>query len=381
MKRIKFQPIRIAFVSDAIYPYNKGGKEKRLFDITTRLSNDGHDVHIYTMKWWKGKNVKKENGLTLHAISRLYPLYIKNRRSITEGLLFGLACLKLIFEKWDVIDVDHMPFFPLFSIRCVCILKRKKLVATWHEVWGKNYWKEYLGKLGIFAYWIEKLSIIMPDTIISVSKHTTKRLRSEFLSRPKIVTIPDGIDLKHIRSIKPSTRKSDIIFAGRLLPHKNVDVLIRAVARLKTKFPKIVCFIVGDGPDKTTLEKLVIDLGLEKNVLFWGFVKDHDELQSLIKSSKAFVLPSSREGFGIVVIESFVCETPVITVNYKDNAAKDLIRNGINGILAELNEKSIADAIVSVIEPLKKMQPSNGIEEYDWSHIMHSIYRTYTINL
>ena len=121
--------MKIAYVSDAVYPYNKGGKEKRLYDISTRLARRGHDVHIYCMKWWKGPETHLvENGVHLHAISPYYPLYSGERRSIKEGILYGISCLKLIKEDWDVIDVDHMPFFPIIFTKIVCVLKWKKMI-------------------------------------------------------------------------------------------------------------------------------------------------------------------------------------------------------------------------------------------------------------
>src|SRR5437667_5889404 len=98
---MKKKKLKIALVSDAIYPYNKGGKEKRIYEISTRLAKAGHEVHIYCMKWWKGKsNQRIENGVYLHAISPLYPLYSGQRRSIRQALLFSLACFKLIKEDF-----------------------------------------------------------------------------------------------------------------------------------------------------------------------------------------------------------------------------------------------------------------------------------------
>jgi glycosyltransferase involved in cell wall biosynthesis len=372
---------KIAFVSDAIWPYNKGGKEKRLFDISTRLSQRGYNVHIYTMKWWRGPNIKIENGVTLHAISKLYPLYSGERRSIKEGILFGLSCLHLLTENWDVIEVDHMPFFPLFSVKLVCLLRHKKMFATWHEVWGREYWKKYLGKLGNIAYIIEKLAVLMPDKIISVSRHTTNKLKKDLLSKKEIITVPDGIDFDHIQKIKPSLVKSDVIFVGRLLSHKNVDVLIKSITILKKDIPSIKCLIIGDGPEKKRLEKTVATLKLTKNVLFLGFLENHDEVYSLIKSSKVFVLPSSREGFGIVVIEANACGIPVITINHKDNAAKDLIIEGENGYTCELDTKEMAKRIVNIFEKgldkKTKQTCINSAKKYDWNKIVNKIEEEY----
>lgn len=373
---------KIAFISDAIWPYNKGGKEKRLFDISTRLSQDNFDVHIYTMKWWAGPNITKENGVTLHAISKLYPLYSGDRRSIKEGVLFGLSCLRLITEDWDVIDVDHMPFFPLFFVKLVCLLKRKKMIATWHEVWGKEYWKEYLGKSGGIAYLVEKLAVLMPDIIISVSEHTYSKLKGNLLSKKEIIIVPDGIDLSHIQELKPSLNKSDVIFAGRLLSHKNVDVLIKSIAILKDKNPNIKCLIIGDGPEKIALEKLSESLDLKNNVKFLGFIENHDEVLSLIKSSKVFVLPSTREGFGIVVIEANACGIPVMTIDNEANAAKDLIVQDKNGYLCRLNEREIAVMVGELITVGKKNVTSKAcvdlVKKYDWKEIIKEIKEVYS---
>jgi L-malate glycosyltransferase len=371
----------IAFVSDAIWPYNKGGKEKRLFDISTRLCEKGYDIHIYTMKWWKGEDVIKENGLTLHAISKLYPLYSGQRRSIKEGIMFGLSCLKLIKYDWDVIDVDHMPYFPLYSTKLVCLLKGKKMYATWHEVWGKEYWVKYMGKLGIVSYLVERLSTYLPDKIISISELTTNKLKNEFLSKKEIITIPAGIDYEYIQKIKPSLIKSDVIYIGRLLSHKNIDILIRSVALLKKTNPKIKCLIVGEGPEKDKLVKLVKRLHLTRNVTLFGRIEDHEEVLSLIKSSRVFVLPSRREGFGIVVIESNACGIPVITTNNKDNASKYLIKKGVNGYICRLDEKEIANSISEVIEKVIYRKPEqiiiNFAQKYDWYLLINKIENAY----
>ncbi|HWA51821.1 MAG TPA: glycosyltransferase family 4 protein [Patescibacteria group bacterium] len=372
---------KIAFVSDSIYPYNKGGKEKRLFDISTRLSQKGHDVHIYTMKWWRGKNVRTEKGVTLHAISPYYSLYSGNRRSIKQGVMFGLACLKLINEDWDIVDVDHMPFFPLFSVKFICVLKSKKMYATWHEVWGSNYWMKYMGIKGLVSAFIERFSVLLPDEIISVSNLTTTKLKGRLKSNKKIYTIPVGIDFEYIKAIRMSSKKFDVVFAGRLLSHKNVDVLIKSVFNLKRQFPRIKCLIIGDGPEKKRLEKLVSDLKLKQNVLFSGFIENHSKVYSLIKSSRVFVLPSTREGFGIVVIEANACGIPVITINHKDNASKSLIMNNQNGITCDLDPNVLAEKISIIFRRSankeEKVKYESFARVYQWENIINKLEKIY----
>jgi len=374
--------MKIAFISDAVYPYNKGGKEKRIFEVTTRLACKGYDIHIYCMKWWEGPKNKIENGVHLHAICKKYPLYSGKRRSIFQAIIFGLNCFKLIKENFDVVEVDHMPFFPLFSLKLVCFLKKKKMIATWYEVWGKDYWQEYLGWRGIFGNIVEKISISMPDEIISVSEHTTKKLKNNLKCRKKIYTIPIGNDYEKIQKIIPSQKKSDVIFAGRLLSNKNVDVLIKSIQLAKERKPEIRCLIVGDGPEKKNMEILAQKLNMEKNIYFLGFLENHDDVYAIMKSSKVFILPSSREGFGIVVIEANACGLPVITIDHSGNAAKDIIKEGENGFICQLNIEKIAEIITKILDNDldQKMKSScmNIAKKYSWDNSIDNIEKVYS---
>jgi D-inositol-3-phosphate glycosyltransferase len=236
----RYFPKKIAFVSDAIYEFNKGGKEKRLNDVTKKLVENGYEVTVYCMKWWEGKDIFEKDGIRYHAISPFYPLYHNERRSIKQAVLFAINSLKMINKDFDIMDVDHIPHLVLFSTKLVCVLRRKTMVVTWHEVWGKKYWRKYLGLcMGTMAYMVEKVSSKLPNRIISVSDHTTNDLRKVLGVRKPIYTIPNGIDFDYIQKSRPSPEASDIIFAGRLLSNKNIDVLLHAISILKNKTQNI----------------------------------------------------------------------------------------------------------------------------------------------
>jgi glycosyltransferase involved in cell wall biosynthesis len=359
--------MKIAYVSDSIYPYNKGGKEKRLYELSTRIAKQGHDVHIYTMHWWKSpEKTIKQDGLTLHAITKKHEMYKGNRRSIKQGILFGLACFKLIKAKFDVIDVDHMPFFPVYSAWVVCLLKRKKLYGTWHEALSKQDWINYMGKLGIIAYYIEKLSIKLPYKI-SVSSHLTIQNLREYHGRKKGLTlITPGVDFVEVKNIKPSKNKIDVLYVGRLVKDKNVDVLINSIGILVKKSKNLSCLIIGQGPEKDNLIKLIQKHDLRQNVILIGPLKNSNDIYAQMKSSKVFALPSVREGFGMVAIESLACNTPVITTNAKANAAKDLIIENKNGSVIKLNEDNLAIAIQKWLTNNPSEILKTISHEYDW---------------
>jgi glycosyltransferase involved in cell wall biosynthesis/peptidoglycan/xylan/chitin deacetylase (PgdA/CDA1 family) len=368
--------MRLAFVIDAVHPFNKGGRERRLWEITRRLARDGYDVHVYTMKWWPGPSTIELDGVSLHAICRLYPLYHGTRRSMIQALLFGLATLKLLTKRFDALDVDHMPYFPLFSAGLVCFLRGKRLTATWHEVWGREYWASYIGRSARLAYLVERCSARMPHQIISVSQQTSERLREHLEVTCPILTVPLGVDVEGIDAAAPSHVTTDVLFAGRLLAHKNVDILIRAVAIAADGRPGLRCTIVGEGPERLALERLAGDLGVSEGVRFVGFLPN-DELYSTMKSSGVFVLPSDREGFGLVLLEASTCGLPVITVRHPNNAARHLVLEGKNGFLAALGAADIARVILLALSQRETMDPRAATEEaglsLDWDSVARSV--------
>lgn len=382
VKQLKWRPRleRIAFVSDSIWPYNKGGKEKRLDEITKRIVKDGRQVDVYTMKWWDGpKHIVNPNGVYLHAISKFRPLYKNDRRSIGEAVLFALSCWKLIFRRFDTIDVDSMPFFPLFTVRIVCWLRRKKMNATWHEVWGAAYWRKYLGGIsGLVGALVEIMALKTPDLIVSNSDHTTARLRAVGIKK-QIATVPLGVDVDKILTIPAHDFTSDIIFVGRLLENKNVNMLIDAVSLVKAKVPGIRCLVVGEGPERGRLEQQVQDLQLSDNVTFFNFVEDHDELYSLMKASKMLVQTSTREGFGLVIVEANACGIPVITTAHEHNAGRDLIVEGQNGYLTKPDARSLAVQIRKILKRSTLLKPAKTLEEqfgkYRWSEVAQEVER------
>ncbi|MCX7997134.1 MAG: glycosyltransferase family 4 protein [Patescibacteria group bacterium] len=372
--------MKIAIVSDAVYPYHKGGKERRFSEISTRLAARGHEVTIYCMKWWKEPGLTRiENRVRLHAISPLYPMYSGKRRSIRQGLLFGIHCLKLLREDWDVIEVDHMPYFPLYFTRIVCWLKGKKMFATWNEVWGKKYWVRYMGGLsGIVGYMIERFSILLPDAFMAISYHTSERLQQVYnVPRSRVCEVLTGLDTISVRDIDPSAQSCDILYAGRLLKHKNVHLLVQAVARLVPEHRDLRCLIVGNGPEKKGLIQLVEQLGLQRNIIFLNFLPHHHEVFKLMKSAKTFCLPSTREGFGMAVLEANACGVPAIVIRNPENASVDLIE-GVNGVVVEPSAEGIARGFSQLVS--RKCDPDAVMRiaaKYDWEQIINRLLQAY----
>lgn len=363
----------------------------RIHELGRRLSSQGHNVHLFGIKWWEGEDVIRYEGMTLHGVCKARDLYVNGRRSISEALTFAAKLLPaLLKERFDLIDVSVFPYFSCFTVRAVSVLKKTPAVFTWHEVWG-DYWYEYLGKKqGFFGLAIETAVAKISKNNIAVSDWTKRRLETLVGTDSEIAVLPNGVDLKLISEIEPVSQGLsgspggkiyDIIFAGRLIKEKNVDVLIKSVSLLEKSFPEICCCIIGNGPERESLEKLTRELDVQENVTFQGF-QEYRALIGKIKASKVLVLPSSREGFGMVVIEAFACGVPVVTVKEKYNAAQGLVEDGVDGFIVGLEERKIAKAVEKMIEKNSgngKVSEAalNKAKKYGWDEIVENIRMVY----
>jgi len=343
--------MKIAFIYDVIYPYVTGGAEKRNWELAKRLSSRGHEVHILGMKSWEGRDCFISEGVYLHGVCKFRKLYLENgRRDLRQVLLFTMHVIPfLVTLRFDIIDCNAFPYLPFFPVKITSWLRRIPLVVTWQEVWG-NYWHDYLGRFrGRCARFIEILVIRLSKNIIAHSFKTKNELINSGTRSENVIIIPHGIDFKLIANTPASHNSSDLIFAGRLIKDKNVDIIIQSVARIKEFLPKVKCFIVGDGPEKGKLFELSSQLNLNDNIIFRDFLP-YPELVSLVKSSKIFIFPSSREGFGMVVIEAMACGLPVITAQHPMNAAMEYVKDGENGFICRIDVSIISSVAIALLK-------------------------------
>jgi glycosyltransferase involved in cell wall biosynthesis len=376
----------VAVVCDVIYPYSHGGRELRNQELLPRLA-DRADVHVYTMQWWAGPAVRHEAGVTYHAISRRWPLYRHGRRSVRQAAWFALASLRLLRCQFDVLDADQIPYVQLFVLRLVATVKRKPFTVTWHEVWSRRYWREYLGLAGWAAWSIERLAMRLPDAIIAASPQTEERLRRVLGSDTPISTVPNGIDLGAIRAAYPEADPADLVVVGRLIEHKRVGMVLDVVSRLHASGPPVTCRIIGDGPERAALQEQARALGIASSVEFRADVGEQKELYALLKSARLFVSLSVREGFGMAVLEAIACGLPVLTTSAPDNHAQHLVRDYSRGIVCEPTPDAVTDAVAAVLAgPVPDVAvpapdpagPADAwVASYDWSAVADKLAGIY----
>jgi glycosyltransferase involved in cell wall biosynthesis len=370
--------MKIAIVYDQIYPWSKGGVEKRIYEISKRLYNRGHEVHLFGIKSWNGEDVFSKEGIIYHGLICGEPTFNRRRRrSIKLPICFAKKLLENITNEFDVIEVESFPYLPFFAVLFKLKFRRRTLVVTWHEVWG-TYWFEYLGRfVGIFGFMLEKAMIMLSKHNISNSSHTKNKIQS-YRTR-EVAVIPSGINGREIEAAKKLDREYDIVYAGRLSKEKGVDLLIDSVyAAIRSGLNVKVC-IIGDGPEKKKLADQVIKLGISKNINFLPYIEDSIELYSIFKSSRLFVSCSFREGLGLTVLEALSIGIPVIVTNSRLNASQSLVKNGLNGYVCESTIESVSHAIVSVLSNYEFFRFNNTkyIVDFDWEKITDDLEKFY----
>jgi glycosyltransferase involved in cell wall biosynthesis len=370
--------MKIAYVYDAVYPWVKGGVEKRIREVSVRLADRGHEVHVYGMRSWDGPAMIERDGVTLHGVCPGEGLYIDGRRTVPQALRFGKAVLRpLLASGADVVDCQNFPYFSCFSAKAASVLRGVPLVVTWHEVWA-DYWYDYLGRRGVFGKAVERLAARLSDHEVAVSPSTARALEGLGVPGP-VPVVPNGIDLTRIAAVAPAAESSDVIFTGRLIREKNVDVLLRALVPIREEVPDLRALIVGDGPERPALEALARDLGLAGAVTFTGFLPDYNAVIAAMKASRVFVLPSTREGFGIAALEAMACGLPVVTTDHPGNAAGDLVVPGVNGYRSRLSAGEMGERIRAGLD-LSRTRASDcrdAAAVYDWGRITDTLEKVY----
>lgn len=369
----------VAIVCDVMYPHSQGGREFRYQALLPKLAQHV-EMHVYTMRWWTGPKVYTEAGVTFHAISPRMHMYTKSgRRSIIHGLVFGICCLGLLTCRFDVLEADQIPYFHLFPLRLIATIRRKPLVATWHEAWGPPVWRDYLKWIGWIGWLVEKFSFRMPDHIFAASAQTSARLREFIGERASVTTVPNGIDTAVIAEVSASPFKVDIVTVGRLIDHKRVRVLLEVIAALHERDVRVTCRIIGDGPERLALRQQAQKLGIDSSVEFLHDVAEQKELYSLIKASRLFVSLSAREGFGIAALEAIACGTPVLTTSAPDNLAQYLVMRYTQGFVCGTSVSEITDAVERILSqaPSDNLSTDSWVEEYSWETMVDLIVNTY----
>ena len=359
--------MKVAVIIDTWFPAIGGG-QINVWEISKRLASKDLQIDVITRN--NGDDDLKE---------------IKYLKVIKSGVISRpeSAIAKIIFSFWIIFflikreyDLIHVhPFLPVLSAKLVSFFKKVPLIITVHGT--RLFEKRPLLTPSIILEWII-LTKIRYDLVISVTK-AFNRIKN---INQKIITIPNGIDLKQFSKIKAQKASfPKILWVGRFDEVKRVDQLILAMRDVSKKLPKAKLVLVGYGYEQKKLKRLVEDNNLEKSVEFVG-IKTGFDLIKEYKSSHVFVLPSSSEGQSLTILEAQAASLPVVAT--KVGGIPEIVKDGETGLLVPPEDpQGLADAILRVLTG-KNNFGKNGFENvkklYTWHKIAQqtkNVYKKY----
>lgn len=363
--------MRIGFISNVVYPFVRGGAEKRIHEIGTRLADKGHDVTIYGRHYWDGPVETTHGEITLRAVAPEAELYEDDRRSITEAIDFAVRALpplrkRLTNDEHDLAIASVFPYFPVLATKLASLGTSTPVVTTWHEVWGE-YWEEYLGALAPGGKITEQLTAMIPQHPIAVSGITADNLAGIGPAREHIEVVPNGLDTKQVQTTPRPDTSYDIVFAGRLIEHKNVDTLLEAFDRVADRHA-VTLGIIGDGPERDRLDRKRDSLTHADRVSMLGFLDDYEDVLGHMRAADIFASPSTREGFGITFVEAMAADCTVIAADHPDSAADEVI--GDAGFLVDPTVDSLTERLDAALGGKRpSADPVERAEQYDWDAV------------
>lgn len=334
-------PTSVAIVYDCIYPQTRGGAERWYRNLADRLDGgDDCEVTYLTRRQWGDEG--PGTGFRTVAVSGASELYGPDgNRRILPPVRFGLGVFLHLLRHARRYEVVHTASFPYFSVLGAWLalkLRRShaRLVVDWHEYWGPEYWRRYLGPFaGRVANLIERICLRLPDRSIAFSQLVAGRLKEAGHRAP--LTVLTGEFAEPDASVAPIAEPPDppvLVAVGRQIKEKRLDLLLEAMPALLRDHPGLRARVIGDGPEAERLGELAEQLGIAHSISFERGLSDEDVSEAM-RTASCLVHPSEREGYGLVLIEAASLGTPVVAVPAPQNAATELVEEGSNGFVAE----------------------------------------------
>jgi glycosyltransferase involved in cell wall biosynthesis len=355
--------MRICVIYDCLFPFTVGGAERWYRNLAERLSADGHEVTYLTLRQWDRGERPDLDGVRVVAVGPRMDLYTTDgRRRILPPLVFGLGVLWHLLRhgrRYDVVHTCACPYFSLLAAAALKPLRRYELVVDWFEIWSRSYWRDYLGGIqGRIGALVQRTCAAVPQRAFCFSELHARRLRAEGLRGP--ITVLRGLYAGPTEPESPTAADPLVLFAGRLIPEKRAILGVAAVASAARQIEGLRGVFYGDGPEREKLREAIAAHGAESIVSAPGFA-DAGLVDADMRRALCMLLPSRREGYGMVVVEASAHATPSIVVAAEDNAATELVQDGVNGlVVTSADPEAIADAIVRVYEAGRALRESTA---------------------
>ncbi|BAZ42235.1 group 1 glycosyl transferase [Calothrix sp. NIES-4101] len=378
-KNYLVKPASILCVGLGWFPKTPGGLERYIYDLTHKLAANHDYIELC--------------GVDLPENETDSSIKLTNLAASDESILQRMRSCRANFrksrgEKPDAINLH----FALYSFPILDLLPKKvPITFNFHGPWVSESGEET--KESKISFWLKKWLIEQQtynrcDRFIVLSKAFGHILHHEYqIPWEKIHVIPGGVDIDKFQpDLSPQQARSQlgwqqnrqIMFTSRRLVHRvGIDKLLNAIAQIKHRVPDIWVAIAGRGPIQAALQQQASELGLDDHVKFIGYLAEAD-LPVAYQAADFSIMPSQAfEGFGLAVVESLACGTPVICTPI-GGMPEILQPFSPHLITASAHENAIAETLEQVLLgkiaiPSRSQCRDYATANFDWTKIAQQV--------
>jgi len=382
--------MKILMLSWEYPPRIVGGISRVVHDLAQTMANQGNEVHVVTC-WEQGAmEYEKDKNVNVH---RVHPYDIGTNNFVTWIMQLNFAILEKAVEICNEVDFDIIhahDWVVAFAAKTLKNSHNIPLIATIHATeHGRNHGLH--NDMQRYISSVEWLLSYESWKVICNSQYMKNEVRFVFqLPEDKLAVINNGVEVNKFEGIGrdydfrrnyASDHEKIILFVGRLVQEKGVQVLIDAVPKIIEHYNDVKIVIGGKGPQLDYLKNKAYEMGIAHKVYFTGYLDDED-LKKLYKCADVAVFPSLYEPFGIVALEAMVANVPVVVTD--TCGLGEIVEYGIDGMKAYTgNANSLADCIVEILynPVLADKMKANALKKvqalYNWEKISKETLHVY----
>ncbi|AKB13060.1 Glycosyltransferase involved in cell wall bisynthesis [Methanosarcina thermophila] len=361
---------KIALISDWYFP-KVGGIEYSMHTLAKTLSMHGHKVSVITRSYPGVPQYSIKDGVSVIRVKGS-PLP-GQQRFLTPSAYKELFSL-LKNGNYEIVNPHGLDS----PMGMSALLASRKLgipvIVTNHSLVGNTPYRQLL-------YIAGRLLLRYADAVIAVSSAVEKD--SRLMTKKPIYRIFNGIDSedKIIKIPLPVDTKGKIVIVtvARMTKKKGVQNIIDLAPLLLEKYKNLLFLMIGDGPLREKLERIVEKSGLSNNFYFTGEIS-REKVLGYLEQADIFALPSTNEAFGVSILEAISRKVPVVAMN--NSGVSDIIKNGINGYLADSLEEFLFYLENLIETPALRTsfaeEAIRGLSNYDWNWICEQTSKVYT---